>query len=173
MTPPPMAMFDTMLGRCGLSWTAAGISRVFLPGAEVARVEPVAPPAAMPPVASAAIARIRAMLAGSPDDLHDLPIDDSRIDPFRRSVYAATRRIPPGSTWTYGEIARVIGSPGMAREVGIALARNPCPIIVPCHRVIAASGALTGFSASGGIETKRRMLELEGAPGFGQQSLFV
>ena len=94
------------------------------------------------------------------------------IDDFRRAVYAATRQIPPGSTRTYGQIARAIDWPDAARDVGVALSRNPTPIIVPCHRVVAASGALTGFSAPGGLETKRRMLELEGAPGYGQLSLF-
>jgi len=77
-----------------------------------------------------------------------------------------------GTTATYGEIARTIGRPDGARDVGAALSRNPFPIVVPCHRVIAANGALTGFSAAGGLATKRKMLELEGAPGFGQQLLF-
>ena len=69
-------------------------------------------------------------------------------------------------------MARAIGRPDGARDVGAALASNPTPIIVPCHRVVAASGALTGFSAPGGLATKRRMLELEGAPGYGQRTLF-
>src|SRR4029453_10295702 len=88
-------------------------------------------------------------------------------------VYAATRAIPAGSTATYGEIARAIGrtNPEAAREVGAALARNPTPIIVPCHRVVGANGKLTGFSAPGGLATKRRMLQLEGAPGYGQECL--
>ena len=87
-------------------------------------------------------------------------------------MYAATREIAPGSTRSYGEIARAIGRPDAARDVGVALSRNRYPIIVPCHRVVAANGALTGFSAPGGLDTKRRMLELEGAPGYGQQVLF-
>ncbi len=89
-----------------------------------------------------------------------------------RAVYAETRRIPPGTTRTYGEVARAIGRPDGARDVGVALSRNPTPIIVPCHRVVAADGALTGFSAPGGLATKRRMLELEGAPGYNQLQLF-
>jgi O-6-methylguanine DNA methyltransferase len=101
-------------------------------------------------------------------------LDDGEVDAFRREVYAATRAIAAGSTATYGEIARAIGrtNPEAAREVGAALARNPTPIIVPCHRVVGANGKLTGFSAPGGLATKRRMLELEGAPGYGQQILF-
>src|SRR5439155_15276195 len=101
-----------------------------------------------------------------------IPLDQRGIDPFSRLVYEATREIRPGTTATYGQIARAIGRPDAARDVGAALARNHVPVIVPCHRVVAASGALTGFSAPGGIETKRRMLELEGAPGYGQQVLF-
>ena len=172
MTTTLMATFETALGRCGLSWTAAGIGRVYLPSAAMATPESLLDPASMPAFVVAAIEWITALLAGASDDLRDLPLDDARIDPFRRHVYEATRQIRPGTTATYGEIARAIGSPGLARDVGVALARNPTPIVVPCHRVIAASGALTGFSAPGGLATKRRMLELEGAPGFGQQSLF-
>jgi methylated-DNA-[protein]-cysteine S-methyltransferase len=165
-----MTTFDTILGRCGIAWTDAGISRVFLPGSSLAGGEA----ADVPGFVADAIARIAAMLAGTSDALADLPLDDARVDEFRRSVYAATRRVGPGATTTYGEIARSIGAPVAtgARDVGVALARNPFPIVVPCHRVIAANGALTGFSAPGGLATKRRMLELEGAPGFGQQSLF-
>jgi methylated-DNA-[protein]-cysteine S-methyltransferase len=114
-----------------------------------------------------------AVMAGLARDLRDVPIDDARVDPFRRAVYAATREIGPGTTRSYGEVARSIGYPDGARDVGAALARNPFPIIVPCHRVVAANGALTGFSAPGGLATKRRMLELEGAPGYGQQALFA
>ena len=99
-------------------------------------------------------------------------LDERAIDPLRRAVYAATRTIRPGTTATYGDVTRAIGRPDAAREVGAALARNPFPIVVPCHRVLGANGKLTGFSAPGGLETKRRMLELEGAPGFGQQVLF-
>ena len=115
-----------------------------------------------------------AVLAGRSADLHDIPLDESGIDELRHTVYAATRDILPGSTRSYGEVARSIGRLDHegARHVGAALARNPFPIIVPCHRVLAANGALHGFSAPGGLATKRRMLELEGAPGYGQQSLF-
>ena len=81
-------------------------------------------------------------------------------------------RSPPGTTRSYGEVARAVGRPDGARDVGGALARNPWPILVPCHRVVAANGRLTGFSAPGGLATKRHMLELEGAPGYGQQVLF-
>jgi methylated-DNA-[protein]-cysteine S-methyltransferase len=90
----------------------------------------------------------------------------------RREATARSRERSAGPTRSYGEVARAIGRPDAARDVGAALARNPFSIIVPCHRVVAADGALTGFSAPGGLATKRRMLMLEGAPGYGQQMLF-
>ena len=164
--------FDTSLGRCAVRWTEAGVSAVLLPRPD-GRPAP-ARESDVPAVIRRAIDGMTAVLAGSPDDLRDVPLDDRAVDPFRRAVYAATRAIPPGATRSYGEIARAIGrsGPEAAREVGAALARNPTPIIVPCHRVVAADGKLTGFSAPGGLATKRRMLELEGAPGYGQQVLF-
>ena len=80
---------------------------------------------------------------------------------FHRRVYDAARAIPPGKTLAYGEIAERIGAPGAARAVGQALGRNPFPIVVPCHRVLAAGGKIGGFSAHGGTATKRRMLAIE------------
>jgi methylated-DNA-[protein]-cysteine S-methyltransferase len=164
--------FETELGRCAVRWTEAGISAVLLPTAG-GRVGPrLEDRVAVPRFVREAIEGIVAVLAGAARDLRDVPLDEGDIDPFRRVVYAATREIAPGSTRSYGEVARAIGYPNGARDVGAALARNPFPIVVPCHRVVAANGALTGFSAPGGLATKRRMLELEGAPGYGQQALF-
>ena len=165
--------FDTALGRCAVRWTAHGIAGVLLPSAATLEA-PAVGVADVPGVVRAAIAGMIAVLDGARPDLSSVPLDERGIDPFRRAVYAATRTIPPGATATYGRVARIVGrlDAEAAREVGAALARNPYPILVPCHRVVAASGALTGFSAPGGLATKRRMLELEGAPGFGQQVLF-
>jgi methylated-DNA-[protein]-cysteine S-methyltransferase len=168
--------FDTALGRCAVRWTEAGIAGVLLPH----RDGPTGPSrrdrADVPAFVRRAIDGMVETMAGRAQaaDLRDIPLDDRELDDLRRTVYAATRDIPPGSTRSYGEVARAIGRLDHegARDVGAALARNPFPIIVPCHRVIAANGALTGFSAPGGLATKRRMLELEGAPGFGQQTLF-
>ena len=164
--------FETALGRCGVGWSDTGITGVLLPGARGVDGQSADGAGDLPAFVRRAIEGMQAVLAGEPDDLRDIPIDDRPIDDFRRAVYAAIRQIPPGSTRTYGQIARAIDWPESARDVGVALSRNPTPIIVPCHRVVAASGALTGFSAPGGLETKRRMLELEGAPGYGQLSLF-
>jgi methylated-DNA-[protein]-cysteine S-methyltransferase len=85
------------------------------------------------------------------------------VPEFHRRVYDVARAIPPGETLSYGEVAARLGEPAAAQAVGRALGRNPFPIVVPCHRVVAANGALHGFSAPGGIETKRRMLAIEGA----------
>jgi methylated-DNA-[protein]-cysteine S-methyltransferase len=164
--------FDTELGRCAVRWTEAGISGVLLPKAGGRPGRALEEGAAVPRFVAEAIDGMRAVMAGHARDLRDVPLDERGIDEFRRAVYAATRDIPAGTTRSYGEVAKAIGRPDGARDVGTALARNPFPIVVPCHRVVAANGALTGFSAPGGLDTKRRMLELEGAPGYGQQLLF-
>jgi len=166
--------FGTALGRCAVRWTDAGISGVLLPHRDGRPGPATEDGIEMPPFVRRAIEGMRATLAGQSADLRDIPLDESAVEAERRVVYAATRAIPPGSTRSYGEVAREMGleNPRAARDVGAALARNPFPIIVPCHRVLAANGTLHGFSAPGGLETKRRMLELEGAPGYGQQVLF-
>jgi methylated-DNA-[protein]-cysteine S-methyltransferase len=164
--------FETTLGRCAVRWTDTGISGVLLPGSP-ARLGPrVEDGVEIPSMVRLAIDGMTAVLSGEALDLRDVVLDEHGVDRFRRDVYAATRQVPPGTTRSYGEIARAMGQPHAAREVGAALARNPYPIVVPCHRVVAANGALRGFSAPGGLATKRRMLELEGAPGYGQQLLF-
>jgi methylated-DNA-[protein]-cysteine S-methyltransferase len=169
---PSIVAFDTALGTCAIRWTDAGISSVRLPSRGTAGLPHADDRAGLPQAVGAAIEGIIALLRGSAVDLGFVVLDERGVDPLRSAVYAATRTIPPGSTATYGDVARAIGQPDAARDVGAALARNPFPIIVPCHRVLGANGKLTGFSAPGGLETKRRMLQLEGAPGFGQQVLF-
>jgi methylated-DNA-[protein]-cysteine S-methyltransferase len=173
MTTTRLATFETELGRCGVRWTEAGITGVLLPSRKLDGV-PDAAQVNVPAFVRRAIDGMTAVLAGASDDLADVPIDHGDVDEFRRAVYAETRRTPPGTTRSYGEIARAMAldRPDAARDVGSALAKNPTPILVPCHRVVAADGKLTGFSAPGGLATKRRMLELEGAPGYGQQVLF-
>jgi methylated-DNA-[protein]-cysteine S-methyltransferase len=164
--------FDTELGVCAVRWSEAGIASVRLPSPATATLPGLADVADVPDPIKAAIGGIEAVMAGQTLDLAFVELDERGIDQVRQAVYTATRAIPPGSTVTYGEIARAIGRPDGARDVGAALASNPFPIVVPCHRVVGANGKLTGFSAPGGLATKRRMLELEGAPGYGQQTLF-
>ena len=119
---------------------------------------------AVPDFVREAIDGIVAVMAGEARDLRSLPLDERAIDDFRRAVYAATREIPAGTTRSYGEVARAIGRPDGARDVGTALARNPFPIIVPCHRVVAANGALTGFSAPGGLADEAPDARARGRP---------
>lgn len=165
-------VFATALGPCAVRWSETGITGVLLVPARSAGAGELDPDEVPEPVREAA-AGIVGLLDGDRRDLRSLPLDERPLDELRRRVYAATREIGPGETAGYGEIATAIGAPGEARAVGAALARNPYLIVVPCHRVLAADGALHGFSAPGGLRTKRRMLEIEGAPGFTQQALFA
>ena len=119
-----------------------------------------------------AIARINALLAGGRDDLVDLALDLDSVAPFNRRVYEIARAIPPGETSTYGQIAKAMGEPGAARAIGKALGDNPWPIIVPCHRVLAADGKSGGFSAPGGVDTKARLLTIERARTSAAPTLF-
>ncbi|HEX8655864.1 MAG TPA: methylated-DNA--[protein]-cysteine S-methyltransferase [Allosphingosinicella sp.] len=119
-----------------------------------------------------AVALIGRLLRGEKVDLGGIPVDPEGASALERKVYEAARRIPCGEVRTYGEIAREIGVPGSAQAVGAALGRNPIPIVVPCHRVLASAGRSGGFSAPGGVDTKFRMLEIEGARRVGEAGLF-
>jgi methylated-DNA-[protein]-cysteine S-methyltransferase len=163
-------LFETAIGHAGLAWGEHGLVGVHLPEAspETARRSflrryPEAVEA--PPTAEIdhAIAGIRELLAGEPNALTDVPIDLERVPEFNARVYEIARAIPPGETLTYGEIAVKLGDRLLARDVGAALGKNPWPIVVPCHRVTAAGGKLGGFSARGGVNTKARLLAIEGA----------
>jgi methylated-DNA-[protein]-cysteine S-methyltransferase len=164
------ALFDTALGCCGVVWSERGIAGVHLPerteSATRSRVVGRFPSAReVPPSASArrAIDGIVALLGGEPRDLGDVTIDLQDVPDFNRRVYDVTRAIPAGATLSYGEIAARLGDRNLARDVAQALSQNPCPVIVPCHRVLAADGKTGGFSAPGGVRTKLRMLSIEGA----------
>ena len=170
--------FDTPFGPSGVAWNGDVIVRVVLPVEDqdelAARMRRAAPGAARgtPPAwVTRAIARMAAHLGGVLDDLQDLPVVQA-ASAFERSIYSLTRAIPPGQTRTYGELAAATGDATQARAVGQAMARNPVPLIVPCHRVLAAGGALGGFSAPGGTETKHRLLQLEGAAIAAQLGMF-
>src|SRR6202008_4097674 len=112
------------------------------------------------------------LLAGKPNDLSDVTLDFDGVPEFNRGVYDIARKIPPGQTLTYGDIARQLGGVELSRDVGQALGRNPCPIVVPCHRVLAAGNKPGGFSARGGVSTKLKMLAIEGAAVNHTPSLF-
>jgi methylated-DNA-[protein]-cysteine S-methyltransferase len=120
---------------------------------------------AAPPEIRHAVDGIVALIAGERRDLADIAVDMTVVSPFDRRVLEAIRGIPPGETKTYGEVAKGIGHAGAAREVGGALGRNPFPIVVPCHRVLAAGGKTGGFSGTGGVATKLRLLAIERSAG--------
>jgi methylated-DNA-[protein]-cysteine S-methyltransferase len=170
MTSEGFRLFDTAIGRCAVAWGSQGIVGLKLPerndGAMRARLSqqhPEAQEVAAPPEVEAAVKDIQRLLSGEDRDLKSVALDMRRVQDFDRRVYTETRSIPPGKTLTYGQIATRLGDPGLSRAVGQALGRNPFAIIVPCHRVLAAGGKSGGFSAVGGVETKRRLLEIEGA----------
>lgn len=163
-------LFDTPIGRCGLAWGARGIVGLQLPEARdretairLLRRFPDAHSAPPPPELRRTIDAVAALLAGEPADLSAAVLDMEAVAPFDRRVYGVARTIAAGSTLTYGEVAARLGAPGAARAVGQALGRNPYPIVVPCHRVLAADGRLGGFSAPGGLATKLRLLSIERA----------
>ena len=164
------ALFDTPIGRCGVAWGEHGIVGVQLPERnERATLErlrrrfPTVTEAAPPEPVQRAIDGIVAALRGQRPDLSSIELDMADIPDFQQRVYAVARSIPPGATLSYGEIANRLGDRSMARDVGQAMGQNPFPIIVPCHRVLAAGGKVGGFSAAGGITTKLKLLNIEGA----------
>jgi methylated-DNA-[protein]-cysteine S-methyltransferase len=176
---PAYAVFETAIGRCALVWRGGSIVGASLPEADDARLRarlerrfPGAQEAEPPEFVAQAIALIRGLLSGEKLDLTEIELDLSACSDFERAVYAAARAIPCGETRTYGELAAAVGQPGAAQAVGLALGRNPVPIVVPCHRILAASGRSGGFSAPGGVATKFRMLQIEGAVRPGEPSLF-
>jgi methylated-DNA-[protein]-cysteine S-methyltransferase len=167
-TTVELALFDTPIGRCGVAWAGDSICGVQLPEPDPAdtrrRLEDRfdategTPPAAI----RDAIDRMVASLRGEADDLADIPLDLRALPRFQQQVFAVVRTIPAGETMSYGEVAAAAGSPGAARAVGQALGRNPFPIVIPCHRVLAAGGRIGGFTAAGGTAVKARMLAAEG-----------
>lgn len=172
--------FHTAIGLCGLAFTEQGLAAVVLPSqteagtlravariATARKLEEGQPETAADPPAwvKAAIASMTDLLAGGAADLSSIPIDTRRLTPFSCRVHEAARAIPRGTCVSYGELARVVGSPRAARAVGRAMATNPWPIVVPCHRVVGSQGDLRGFSAPGGVRTKALMLAIERADG--------
>jgi len=172
-------VFETVIGWAGLAWGEAGLIGAHLPERDpgivresfkrrfsgVLESEPS-------PTITAIATDIQALLRGEKPDLLDAQLDIKRVPEFHAKVYAIARAIPPGETLTYGEIAVQLGDRLLAQQVGVALGKNPWPIVVPCHRVTAAGGKLGGFSARGGAMTKLKLLDIEGAKAAGQKDLF-
>jgi methylated-DNA-[protein]-cysteine S-methyltransferase len=170
MSTARYALFETAIGTCAVAWGQAGIRGVFLPEsdpertrARVLRRLPAAVEAEPSPEIARAVDGMSALLRGEAVDLSGVKLDTSGQDPFHVRAAAVARTIPPGQVMTYGQIAARLGEPQAAQAVGQAMGKNPFPIIVPCHRVVAAGGKMGGFSAPGGGRTKLKMLEIEGA----------
>jgi methylated-DNA-[protein]-cysteine S-methyltransferase len=161
----PRTIFPTALGVCALSWGDAGLTGFELPEASVREGDQDQPPAEI----ARLIARVQQHLAGTLQDFSDVHYDFSRVPEFAREVYRAALAVKAGRTASYGTLASVLGHPPvMSRAVGSALGANPWPLLVPCHRIVAADGKMTGFSGPGGIRTKLRLLALEGAELFAE-----
>jgi methylated-DNA-[protein]-cysteine S-methyltransferase len=167
MTRLAFIVFDTAIGDCALIWGEAGVVGAMLPESGVrARIAHRYPDAVetTPPAAIAeAVAAVRALMRGEAADLTGVALDYRDAPDLYRKVWDIARTIPPGQTLTYGDIARRLGDVALSQQVGQALGKNPIPIIVPCHRVLAASGKTGGFSAPGGVATKMKMLSVERA----------
>ena len=172
-------LFDTAIGTCALIWEGERFIGAQLPERDeetarrrLARRFPDAAEEGPNGFVADTVAGIRALFGGEKRDLSHVPLALETVSDFNRRVYAVALSIPPGETLTYGEVAQRIGDPGAARAVGVALGQNPWPIIVPCHRVLAAGGRTGGFSADGGVETKLRILAIEKARTSAEPSLF-
>ncbi|MGE0701649.1 MAG: methylated-DNA--[protein]-cysteine S-methyltransferase [Hyphomicrobiaceae bacterium] len=173
------ALIDTQLGTCGIAWSRAGFVRLQLPettreATELrisARRVPERGP--LPRPVEAAVSLLQRYFAAGTVDLGSIAVDLAGVPEFHAAIYAALRRVPCGETITYGELARAVGAPGAARGVGQAMARNPVPVVIPCHRVLAKGERLGGFSAPGGVATKQRLLALERATDCERLPLFA
>jgi methylated-DNA-[protein]-cysteine S-methyltransferase len=163
-------IFETAGGFCGIAWSNVGITRFQLPTRSAEATErlalrrvPGAEPGAPTPEVAEAVAAAQRYFAGEETDFSAIKLDLGGQAPFFEQIYAALRRVGWGRTTTYGTLAKEIGAgPEAARDVGLAMSKNPVPLIIPCHRVLAAGGKVGGFSAPGGSAAKVRMLELEG-----------
>lgn len=166
---PAYCLIATAIGPVGLVWSETGITRVQLPDADGARTlarltrglddaEEAHPPEWLEPT----VKRLQQYFAGAKIDLSAEPLDFSGVPEFHERLYREMLKLAWGETVTYGELAERVGSPGAAQSVGQAMGKNPMPIIVPCHRVLASGNKMGGFSAPGGIKTKLLLLDMEG-----------
>jgi methylated-DNA-[protein]-cysteine S-methyltransferase len=170
-------LFETKLGVCGIAWkegddyrNGVAVIAFQLPDLSdkatakniVAKTSAVEAKKIPPPI-EAIIEMVQRHLAGEVQDFKNIEIDLDDAGPFAKTVYDAARKIPSGGIMTYGELAQKAMHPKAARAVGQAMARNPVPLIIPCHRVVAAGKKPGGYTAPGGIATKAKILAVEGA----------
>jgi methylated-DNA-[protein]-cysteine S-methyltransferase len=158
----PHCTFTTPFGTCAIAWNDIGLTRFLLPDPE--RHSSGNSEATPPSWVHAIIDRVQRHLTGELQDFSDVRFDFSRVPEFVRAVLQATLNVKPGCTASYGDIATALGQPAaVSRAVGSALGGNPWPLLIPCHRIVAATGKMTGFSGPGGVATKVKLLALEGA----------
>lgn len=172
-------LFGTPIGDCGIVWSDRGVVGVQLAArstratrARVLRRFASARESPPPTQVQAVIDGMVALLAGKAQAFDHVMLDLEGVAQFNRRVYQIARGIPPGATLSYGALAERLGDRTLARDVARALSQNPVPIIVPCHRVVAADGKAGGFSAPGGVCTKLRLLSIEGAQTADEPLLF-
>ena len=159
-------IFATALGEMGVGWTDVGISRFRLPGDPPRKMAQAfersgftLDEAGQPTL----VERVIAYAEGTPDDFVDIPLGLTGVPEQNRRIYEHIRSFGWGVTTSYGAIARWLGDVALSRAVGAAMAVNPIPLIIPCHRVMAADGRTGGFTAPGGVDSKLRLLALEKA----------
>ena len=163
------AVLETVIGFMGIAWSETGLIRLCLPERSREAVERrlfrhagVSTSTDQPQWVVELIVSIKAYAAGEDIDFSGVPVDLAGVDDFRLAIYDAARKLSYGETTTYGELAKRAGQPGLPRETGAALGANPVPLVIPCHRILAAGGKIGGFSAPGGSTTKEKMLAMEG-----------
>lgn len=162
-----VAAFETALGWIAIAWTGDAPQRFAIghPSGQAAILAAGGTATSLdeaPPAIQRLADLFRDYATGKPVDFSDVKLDLSHLTPLQRKIVACCRKIPRGKTLSYGELAAKAGAPGAARAVGSTMAKNRFPIVVPCHRVVAAAGKLGGFSAPEGLGLKTRMLQLEG-----------
>lgn len=157
----PAHTFTTAIGPCSIWWEADQVTRFLLLTTEA---DSIAAPSWLEPL----ISRVQKHLREGGEDFADVALAWAQVSPFQQRVYQAALKTKSGQTATYGDLAKAIGeAPAVSRAVGTALGQNPWPLLVPCHRFVGAHGKMTGFSAPGGIETKLKLLAIEGNQLFG------
>lgn len=161
-------LFDTDVGVCALAWNSSGLTGVQFPEASPEQTEARLSSRAgsvratdLPDAIATCAQKMRDYFSGAETDFRDVALDMRGLSDFHVRVYTALRETGWGQATSYGALAAAVGEPGAARAIGAAMGANPWPLIVPCHRVLAANGKIGGFSAPGGRATKRRMLQLE------------
>jgi len=163
-----VSLFETGLGDGAVQAGDHGVYRVYLPVGDDSYQRKFR---GMPSLelTQRVAEMLKCYFKGERQEFDEIPVDLSVATPFRKRILELIRAIPFGEVWTYGQVAALAGAPGAARAIGGAMASNPLPVIIPCHRVVAGDGRLTGYTAPGGIACKEYLLRLEDVEFKGQR----